>query len=377
MTHNGKIFTFTILLLAMYNSTHSMETTSWKQTAILQEWNHHATLLYEQAFFCELLLAIVETRRTDEFHADVLKARDAINVMVLNSWDQNSLPFDEESSLCEMVYISRIYYTFRYLTGQKTYTQLKNDPFPSHARLPILCSLLMLLEQFAGMEEKDKQGQLSHICNQKELLLQITDNYRSKSKFLREEYQKKIKHLRDLAMADPHNIGYIFHKYLDKPKKILPISLNSDESTLPTINDLKYTPLYSQAFTNLPWEEEEPWGQNTCESSREIGDLLFSYDFQEYWLAKVAAVLHDQEELMRVAHDFKGSYVQNCEKLNSLFLHDAHKTDPHYDAWQQLAPLSALGKHLALLLTEKSPEHALPILQCLAGTIENSLTNRL
>jgi hypothetical protein len=59
--------------------------------ARIVHYNTQASLLYEQAFFLELLIATLASRRYDEFNADVALAHSRIMAQVISSIEQREL----------------------------------------------------------------------------------------------------------------------------------------------------------------------------------------------------------------------------------------------------------------------------------------------
>lgn len=415
-----KIFLLTLFLLTFDTVIKSMETTSLDKHDTLEQLNQHVTFMYEQAFFCELLTAIVHTRRTDEFHADVQRARDKVNAMVFKSLEHDSLKFDAEVPPHERLSISNIYYVFRYLIRQKAYKRLKADfnVLPDKQFLPFLNYLMPLLEIFAQDKKQGKRDELlQYIHSHQSLLESILAKYKSDCNFLRSQYCQQVGGLRIQAMADLRNKDYIFHKYLEKPKKILPVCLDSDVSTLPSIHSLQYIPMFSEAFTNFSWDTQEdeppvqsfalrqikplskqdqdllafgiisfapssviPTAQATGqragshEKSLSIGELLFVNDFQEYWLSRVNAVLKGPDELTRLAHDFVKSYFANYATLNHVFAELTNPKEPADDIRNCLAPFPILSNSLVSI--RDYPKNVARLIPVLANTIEISHLNR-
>lgn len=382
--HHTKILALSIFVLGIYTHSNSMETVSWSQELSLPQLNQQATLIYEQAFFCELLLAIF-CRRTDQFHVDVARARDKVIEMAVQAWDKPDklkFDFDRYSPLHERVAITKLYYAFKYLIRQETYESLKKVSTPTED-LTHLNSLMSLLKRFEQAKQQ-RQG-LQYISEHQAEILQIIHLYKYDCDNVRGKYQEIIDELRDQVVNNPNNIEYILHAYLKRPAKILPAYLHSDEYTLPNVNDSQYNPLFnvsfsmfSQSFMNLPWDDEEldTGKEQAYEKSLVIGDLLYSCDFQEYWLAHVADSLQDPDELILVARNFVNPYMDGLTKIKHAAPQMQRIPELHTNIGQSLALLPTLSKNLFALSRQTPFDETSLYVSALTKTIGSSLLTR-
>ena len=391
-----KMFVLSILLFGMCDYINSMEIATTEihdsssqgplerpltqEDAELPLLNQQATLLYEQAFFCELLLAIF-CRRIDQFHVDVLKAHDKVIEKAVQAFDKpNKLKFDfdQDSCLHERVTITKLYYAFKYLVRQETYEHLRGRLASCTKEFPFLCRLMPLLKQFEAAKQQCRG--LECINNHNTKIQQLIEEYKYDCGAIRGKYQSIVDELRTRIMVEPNTIHYIFHKYLNRPRKILPAFLHSDECTFPNPYEPQYNPLFSssypafsQQFINLPWDLEE---EDYSAKSLFIADLVYSYDFQEYWLSRIAAAHYNPEELIIVAGDFVHLHSDSYEKIKRTLMQIENVPGLNPNIEQCLSVLPALSNNLIQLSHKKTHKDAALYISALAKTIENSTLNR-
>lgn len=399
----------TIFLLGIVSTVNSMKTPTMNTCDALERLQQKATFMYEQSFFCELLLAIVQTRRTDEFHADVLRASDIVNKMVSRSLQSDSIKFDEDTPGHEKMLVSNIYYTFRYLTKQKAYSRLKTDfnDFHDKDTLPYLESIIFLLKEFAAKKIDKKRELLEYLYNSHIPLINILDEYKSTCIALRYQYRIIIGMLRSQVLATRHNTQYLFHKYLENPRQILLPCLDHATCSMPSSSLLKYIPIYNESFT--PFYSDSPeehsddelilinpismqsqgQAENTPRPSTaspkhtfthiakkclDNGSLLFLHDFQNFWVSRVSTVLYNEQELIQLTTSFLKSYHKNMEVIEDIKSQYLMSPDHDSDTGQCLTTINDLG--INFLAIQNNPIKVTDYIPCLAKTIENSLINR-
>ncbi len=414
-----KIFFVIMISLGFNNAIASEERLPCSQDTVLEEWNHFATLLYEQAFFCELLMAIIQTRRTDEFHADVLQTCPKINAMVLRSLENDSLKFDSETPPHEKLFISNIYYTFRYLVRQKTYKLLLPDFHPeTDTSLSFLQEILKQLDFFIHKKNKSPQKELLlSLYSLSQTLDLVLTQYRTACTSLRSQYTNLIMLIRAKIIVQPQFITNIFHQYLDKPKKILPVFLHTSRETQPVDYSLTFDsqlhewppetleepfrtlpmkkkgrrselddfPCSPIEWCNSPKPDDEstsarpgiaPAASSTSQSTASnfnLQDLLFAYDFQEYWFSYLSSLFNKPEELKRAGCECSRAYTQSCTTFNKLFRQmdslEKLSTTGHLQA-----EFVQLQLHLQALA--ENTRHIEQNVSVLANLLDNDLVNR-
>lgn len=339
MSH--KMILFFVIFSCYFTKIRAMEPTPRTPTLSLEQLNKQATALYEQAFFCELLLSIIGTRRKDEFTTDVLEAQDKVYESSFSSLRENSLGFSDDIGSYKKLNISHLYHTFDYLIKQKTYAKLKYDcdSFADKSSLSILHTLIQLLAKFEKSDTLNERLLLArnytHIMNP--LIL-----YHENCNFLRKEYQGIIAVLREQVKVNPKLVPHLFHAYLQKPLKILPTTLTSPQNREPSFYSIDYVELYDSdpapeesifcltlnyIKSKFQKKPDSPSPSIYVESIKEplyIGSLLFVYDFLDHWIAKIK----NKEDLQEMAQVFLNSYTIEKDRIDLVARQSSLFVDP-------------------------------------------------
>jgi hypothetical protein len=169
-----------ISIITVQPTSKAMETQPVSLEQKLRQFNRKATFLYEQLFSFELLSATILTRREDNFHADVLFARDQIRETAQQTLLYNPLPFDIDAPPHEKYKYTHLYHTLQYLLEQKHYRQFTIDYESSKHEnsLYFIDSISPQLNQFAPLTERDRLLLLYQCTEYIQKLLYL---YRSKS----------------------------------------------------------------------------------------------------------------------------------------------------------------------------------------------------
>jgi hypothetical protein len=321
----------------------------------LESYNTQASLLYEQAFFLELLLSIMASRRYDEFNADVALARSKIMAHVESSIEHHELPFDDDIPPHEIFSLSNIYYVCMYLINQNTFNKLCNElPLVTqNHELKLLAHMLTLLLAFIEHHKTSLRCSLSYLNSQTQNFIQLTLRYQRECALLRASYTEYIRILREKAIFYEDIKQYIFHKYLRPKQKLLPLLLDSG------IEPILYAPIttvaaipvyeYSQT-TDLP----QPSKKRKSESStpdipvmqfipciphflRNYYDIFAAYDYQEYIASRISHVIEKPDEMPLFLQDFFTSYYKNHDTLQYVFART--RQEPEIFITDSLVPL--------------------------------------
>lgn len=352
---NKKTILLMITTLIAPFSSKTMETPPASLTQKLVQLNRKTTFLYEQLFFFELLSAIILTRRTDNYHADVLFARDQIRTTAEKAILNDPLPLDMEAPPHEKYEYTHFYYALKYLTEQKHYRQFTIDYETSKHENPLyfMDSILPQLNKFASFTIQDR---LLLLYQRTESLKKLLYSYKSKAISLNYEYWATVDSLRVYAKT-ANQICYLFHAYLEHPKKILPLTFNWTEEDVPDCSEIHYRPLDTYPYPiiqdpllsqnkgcfcclskNLKQLISSFFHKHTTAPSSYIpiasptidtGRLIFLYDFLEYWTARISPLLQQPEELYRLAPKFLQSFRDNHLDLQDDTLPISLDKDPH------------------------------------------------
>jgi hypothetical protein len=342
-----------ILIVPPHSKAMEIQSVSLEQK--IKQLNRKATFLYEQLFFFELLSAIILTRRTDNFHADVLFARDQIRASTEPALTNNPLPFDPEAPPHEKYKYTHFYYALKYLIEQNHFRQFTIDYETSKHKNPLdfMDSILPLLNKFASFTIRDR---LLLLYQWTESLPKLLYSYKSKANSLNFEYWAAVDSLRVYAKT-ANQIHYLFHAYLEQPRKILLLTFNWTEEDVPDCSEIHYRPLDTYPYPiiqdpllhqnkgcfcclskNLKQLISSFFHKRTTAPSSYIpiasptidtGRLIFLYDFLEYWTARISPMLQQPEELHRLAPKFLQSFRDNHLDLQDDALPISLDKDPH------------------------------------------------
>jgi len=305
--------------------------------AQLEYYNTHASLLYEQAFFLELLSAIIASRRYDDLNADITLAHSTITSRVESSIEHHELPFDDDVPPHEIFSLSNIYYVCTYLINQKSFNKLFSElPFiAQNQEVNLLAHIVALLSAFVELQKTNTRGCLKFLHNHTTQFADIIQSYLSACVSLRNTYTEYVRLIREQAVYYENVTQYVFHKYINPQQKILPLLLDSN------VEPVLYAPVTTgHVIPIYEYEQEtaspQPTKKRRSEDStqdipvmqfvpcvpnvlRNYCDIFAAYDYQEYMAAHICHVLEKPNELPLFLQDFFSSYYKNNDTLQYVF----------------------------------------------------------
>lgn len=332
-----------LLLLTSILAMLTFPTTAMPEQQAVQarivHYNTQASLLYEQAFFLELLIATLASRRYDEFNADVALAHSRITTQVISSIEHRELPFDDDIPPHEIFSLSNIYYVCMYLINQNTFHKLCNELLwiRQHHELKLLTHMLTLLLAFIEHHKISPSCSLSYLNSQAQNFIQLIQYYQRECPSLRTSYTEYVRILREQVICYGGATQHLFHKYFKPQQKFLPLLLDSSTEPMLYTSVMHDATVYLYEY-NQTMDMKQPAKKRKSEDStpqipvmqfmpclphflRNHHDLFTAYDYQEYLASHIAHVIEKPDELPLFLQDFFISYRTNHEALQYLFAH--------------------------------------------------------
>jgi hypothetical protein len=304
--------------------------------AQLETYNTQASLLYEQAFFTELMAKIIASRRYDEFHADVALAYAKIMEQVISSIERNIIPFDDDVPPHEVYTISNAYYTFMYLINQHTFNKLCTE-FPKIHNMPelkFLARILAMLFVYIEQHKVSLQRAVAYITSQVNNILQLIRCYQRECTALRTAYTQYIRAIREQSGFDRGTYKYALHKYLAQHRKFLPLMLDSGRepilyaaattaTVVPVVTEQLVTD--AQPAKRKRHEIEQPYIPvmqfipPIPPALRNYHDILAAYDYKEYIASRITHGIEQPNEMPVLLEDVWASYQRNHDVLQCIY----------------------------------------------------------